>query len=203
MRAYPWAWLVSSVNVKYVAKLWMVMEVFSFDIDGTLVNSYKRLIACTKNDAVDWECFLDCNKLYMDEPIESNISLMNRLIMSDAAVILVTGRPKRMRGCTLAQLRGFGALVDDVLSLIMRDDDDHRPDPPYKVDALSSVRHLGDLIHCDDNVDTVNALIRNGFRAVTADACGSLYASMRPHNKMNDKPRPSGRGGGQNESSNS
>lgn len=171
----------SSVKIKYEAKRWLIMEVFSFDIDGTLVNSYKRLIACTNGDVVNWECFLDCNKLHMDEPIELNISVMNRLIMGNAAVILVTGRPERMRNCTLAQLKGFGALVDGVLSLIMRNDQDHRPDPAYKVDALSRVKHLGNLIHCDDNVDTVNALIKNGFKAVTANKCDLSYVSTMQH----------------------
>ncbi len=76
------------------------MVVLSFDIDGTLVDSTSRLISCMENGKVDWKCFLDCGKLGMDKPIPLNISIINKAIRSGLAVILVTGRPERMRECT-------------------------------------------------------------------------------------------------------
>ena len=149
------------------------MVVLSFDIDGTLVNSTNRLMSCMRNGTVDWNCFLDCGKLHMDQPIPLNISIINKAIHSGLTVILVTGRPERMRECTLSQLMKFGVDVSGISMLVMRRDHDNRPDPEYKVDALASVG-LPDVIHCDDNEDTVNSLISHGFKATLASKCDSI-----------------------------
>ncbi len=155
------------------------MAVLSFDIDGTLVNSTDRLMSCMENGKVDWKCFLDCGKLHMDQPIPFNISIINKAIRSGLTVILVTGRPERMRECTLSQLMKFGVNVSGIRVLVMRRDYDDRPDPEYKVDALAGVGLL-DVIHCDDNEDTVNSLIRHGFKAMLASNCDSINSYLSP-----------------------
>ncbi len=58
----------------------MGIKYVSFDIDGVLVDSENRLRLCLKpNNEVDWDCFLDCNKLFMDSPKPRNISLLKLL----------------------------------------------------------------------------------------------------------------------------
>ncbi|GAB6946490.1 hypothetical protein JCM16161A_06200 [Vulcanisaeta sp. JCM 16161] len=144
------------VNIKYV----------SFDIDGVLVNSENRLRLCLKYDGgVDWDCFLDCNKLFMDRPKPRNIDLLKLLRSRGFGIIIVTGRRESMRECTMNQLRNFG--ISEFEGLFMRPDNNTEPDYVYKLWMIKNLlRRYEILVHFDDNADTVSALVNNGIDAV-------------------------------------
>lgn len=141
------------------------MKYVSFDIDGVLINSIKRLSLCIKDDGVDWDCFLDCNKLYMDEPKLRNIQFLKLMMRRGFEVIIVTGRNEYMRNCTMAQLTMYG--ITGIRGLYMRPNDDSRPDSIYKSSTLVNLsREFNILVHFDDNPDTVMEITRHGIDAV-------------------------------------
>ncbi|KUO82704.1 MAG: HAD family acid phosphatase [Caldivirga sp.] len=141
------------------------MIYISFDIDGTLVDSTRRLRLCSNGNHVDWECFLDCGKLHLDSPIVNSIDYVNSLIERGLGIILLTGRPERMRGCTIRQLEGYGLV--GFMELFMRPNDNHDPDPVYKSQAMLRIlAKYPVLVHFDDNPDTVKALRETGIDSV-------------------------------------
>ncbi|MGC8570968.1 HAD family acid phosphatase [Caldivirga sp.] len=141
------------------------MAYVSFDIDGTLVDSTKRLKLCYINGSVNWECFLDCGKLHLDSPLVNTIEYANSLNRRKLGVLLLTGRPERMRQCTIRQLMDYGLM--GFIDLIMRPNDNHDPDPVYKTQALARVlSKYPVLVHFDDNPDTVKAIKGIGIDAV-------------------------------------
>lgn len=144
----------------------MDIKYVSFDIDGVLVNSENRLKLCLKsNNEVDWDCFLDCRKLFMDSPKTRNINLLKLLRNRGFGIIIVTGRRESMRKCTIDQLRSFG--VNEFEDLFMRPDDNTEPDPIYKSGMIKNLlRRYEILVHFDDNADTVSTLVNNGIDAV-------------------------------------
>lgn len=144
----------------------MGIKYVSFDIDGVLVDSENRLRLCLKpNNEVDWDCFLDCNKLFMDSPKPRNISLLKLLRDRGFGIIIVTGRRESMRECTISQLRSFG--VKEFDELFMRPDNNTQPDPIYKSWIIKNImRRYEILVHFDDNANTVSTLVSNGIDAV-------------------------------------
>ncbi|ADY00487.1 PseT polynucleotide 5'-kinase and 3'-phosphatase [Vulcanisaeta moutnovskia 768-28] len=144
----------------------ILIKYVSFDIDGVLVNSESRLRLCLRpNNEVDWDCFLDCKKLFMDKPKPRIIDILKQLRNRDFGIIIVTGRRESMRECTINQLRSFG--VNEFEELFMRPDNNTDPDPIYKSWTIKSLlRRYEILVHFDDNADTVSTLVSNGIDAV-------------------------------------
>ncbi len=142
-------------------------RVISFDIDGVLVDASRRLRLCLSGDGVDWGCFLDCEKLALDEPKERYVELAHVLSKRGYYVVVITGRPERMRACTEEQLRSYGV---EYKALYMRPDGDRRQDPLYKADAVIALRRSGVevIVHFDDNPETAKALNALGVDAVLA-----------------------------------
>lgn len=137
----------------------------SFDIDGVLVDALSRLRLCLNGDDVDWDCFLDCEKLALDKPKVHNVELTRFLSKRGHHVVVITGRPERMRECTEEQLKHYGV---EYRALYMRPDGDRRRDPLYKADVVAALRRNGVevLVHFDDNAETVKALKALGIDAV-------------------------------------
>ncbi|BDR91143.1 HAD family acid phosphatase [Vulcanisaeta souniana] len=142
------------------------MKYVSFDIDGVLVNSEDRLSMCIKpSNEVDWDCFLDCRKLFMDKPKQRIIEFLRLLRNRGFGIVIVTGRREYMRECTMNQLRGFGVIGFD--GLFMRPDDNIEPDSMYKSWMIRNLlRRYDILVHFDDNASTVATLVSNGIDAV-------------------------------------
>lgn len=143
----------------------MAIGVISFDIDGVLVDASKRLNLCLNDGDVDWDCFLDCGKLALDSPKRRNVELALELSKRGYNVVVITGRPERMRKCTELQLRSYGVVYK---ALYMRPEGDTRRDHLYKADAIVALRRKGIevLAHFDDNEDTVKALKAAGIDAI-------------------------------------
>ena len=144
----------------------MGIKYVSFDIDGVLVNSESRLRMCIKpNNEVDWDCFLDCNKLYLDRPKPRNIDFLRLLRDRGFGILIVTGRDEPMRECTINQLRSFG--VDGFEGLFMRPRGNTEPDHVYKLWMIKNLLSKYEiLVHFDDNINTVSTLVSNGIDAV-------------------------------------
>ncbi len=138
----------------------------SFDIDGVLVDSESRLRMCLKPDnEVDWKCFLDCRKLFLDRPKPRNIDFLKSLRNRGFGIIIVTGRDEPMRECTINQLRSFG--VNDFDGLFMRPKGHDEPDPIYKLWMIRNLLSKYEImVHFDDNANTVSTLVSNGIDAV-------------------------------------
>jgi hypothetical protein len=141
-------------------------RVVSFDIDGVLVNSEDRLRMCIKGDnGVDWDCFLDCDKLPLDKPKPRIIEYLNFIRSRRFAIIIVTGRRESMRDCTIEQLNSFG--VYGFEGLFMRPDGNTESDPIYKSWMIRNLlREFHILVHFDDNPNTVSTLLNTGIDAV-------------------------------------
>lgn len=140
------------------------MSYVSFDIDGTLVDASARLMRCIRNGSVDWDCFLDCGKLHMDRPLSHMIGYANSLAERGLGIILLTGRPERMRECTIRQLESYG--LGGFVDIFMRPNDNHEPDPVYKAWAMSRIlRRYRVVVHFDDNAETLSAIRRLGIDA--------------------------------------
>lgn len=142
------------------------MKYISFDIDGVLVDAQDRLRLCINhNGNVDWDCFLDCNKLFMDKPKIRIIKLYNEIRSRGFNIIIVTGRRESMRNCTLKQLNTFN--IYGFNGLFMRPDDNTEPDPIYKSWMIKRLMERFNIIaHIDDNLNTVQAISRLGIDAV-------------------------------------
>ncbi|WP_069808244.1 HAD family acid phosphatase [Vulcanisaeta thermophila] len=141
------------------------MKYVSFDVDGVLVDSTSRLLLCQNGNEVDWDCFLDCGKLFMDKPKATNIELLNLLVKRGFGILIVTGRREYMRDCTLAQLLSYG--VTGIRGLFMRPNDNDEPDATYKSSTLVRLsRDFNILVHFDDNPSTVMEVVKHGIDAV-------------------------------------
>lgn len=112
------------------------MGVVVYDVDGVLVDASERMRRA--RDSGDfWEAFLDPQLLALDKPVREMIERANRDIASGRRVVLLTGRPERLREATLEELRRFGLNVDGVEALLMRGDRDRRPAYLVKPSLLS------------------------------------------------------------------
>jgi hypothetical protein len=109
---------------------------YIFDIDGTLANCSQRLhfILPAKEDLIgdidldkiapDWESFYkDCVN---DKPILPVVNLAYTLKESHQDLIFVTGRPEKYMEETMDWLCNY--LDTDCVTLMMRENGDHRPD---------------------------------------------------------------------------
>lgn len=139
------------------------MKYVSFDIDGVLIDARDRLRLCIKSDnKVDWDCFLDCNKLFMDRPKPRVIELYNAIRDRGFGIVIVTGRRESMRECTLNQLNSFN--IRGFEGLFMRPNDNIEPDPIYKSWMLKKLLNKFNIIvHIDDNPNTAHAILNLGI----------------------------------------
>ncbi len=143
------------------------MYYVSFDIDGTLVDSTDRLMRCIKGGSVDWGCFLDCGKLHLDRANRPMVELANYLGDRGYGIIILTGRPEYMRGCTLRQLHEIG--LRHLEEVFMRPNNNHEPDPDYKSWMMAKImRRYRVIAHFEDNWDTIRALRALGVECVAA-----------------------------------
>lgn len=120
--------------------------VILFDLDGTLADCTHRIHLVKSNDHPDWERFWDeCSK---DQPIAAGAVIYN-LLCTQAMILgrqikeggidadipfvdIMTGRPEKLRGETIAWLTYSGLLMPRALH--MRPDGDHRPDSVLKIE---------------------------------------------------------------------
>ena len=108
-----------------------------FDVDGTLmdINHRRKFVS---GDQKDWKSFFD----YMEfDTINDHVFQMAHALHNDGYVIIVcSGRNEKHRAITEKQL-AFGKLKPQ--ALMMRGDDDYRPDWEVKREMLAEIRNSG------------------------------------------------------------
>lgn len=101
------------------------------DLDGTIANIDHRL-QYGKGETKDWEKFFSL--IPNDTPREEVIAQLYEYADQGYTIILVSARPERYRGLTVAWLAKYLQLP--YFNLIMRGDHDKRPDTMVKADML-------------------------------------------------------------------
>lgn len=142
------------------------MHCFVFDVDGVLVNPSRRYREALRRSRGDrdsfWELFLSPSLMALDEPRQLGINLLlDRL--KRGRVVIVTGRPERLRRATINQLSEFGVPVRHVDAFLMREDGDFRKEWDVKPEILRTYVEAKGLkvieIH-DDEPRTLEAMSR-------------------------------------------
>lgn len=109
------------------------------DIDGTLSDSRHREHHL-QGEKPDWDAFF--NGCHADPVVVPVLRSVHALWMAGNQLVLVTGRPERLRSVTTIWLDDNGVPHQ---KLLMRGDDDHRPSHVYKRDAV--IRHVTTALH--------------------------------------------------------
>lgn len=111
-------------------------KILVFDIDGVLVDPRKRLEHAKKSKDF-WKAFFDPRLIETDEPIHPMIELAKRAA-EEGEVLVLTGRPERLRSETISQLEKMGIDTGKV-RLVMRRRGDYRPAHIVKPELLKEV----------------------------------------------------------------
>ncbi len=149
-------------------------QIIVFDIDGTLINVSKRLHASMRDIGLDpyksihkvssnlrrrfWKIFLSKKYIDLDEPINETIEYVRKLYSDNYGIILITGRPERLKKETKEQLRKFNIPYH---ILIMRNDGDMRSDKVYKLEAISKLieeYELNIVEYHDDDLEVLTSV---------------------------------------------
>lgn len=123
------------------------MDTIIFDIDGTLSNPDERLHYILDGQK-NWDAFFAEAK--NDKPFRDVCLLAELLgdhpLVNQGAIKLwiFSGRPERIRHDTAdwLMIHARGLMVKSE-GLLLRDDDDHRPDTVIKKEMLDKIRKLG------------------------------------------------------------
>lgn len=153
-----------------------------FDIDGVLADARHRLHLIRQNSP-DWEAFFA--RAADDSPIEPVVNLARALDQGGAIIVLVTGRPERIRSITEAWLHHY--LVPWTY-LLMRADGDRRPDTVVKMEAFHNLRInycLDSKLAIEDRPSVVAMWRELGVCCLAADdsewrKAGATYDGEKP-----------------------
>lgn len=111
----------------------MTEEIVIFDIDGTLADVSERIHHVRKKPK-NWNAFFQ--GMAQDKAIHSMVRLCNILYASGIQVILCSGRSAEHRPQTIDWLAQQGVNYHD---LILRKDNDRRPDSVVKREMLANI----------------------------------------------------------------
>ena len=107
-----------------------------FDIDGVLSDAANRQHFIERGRR-DWRAFFDaCG----DDPLIDDVAQLVHLLDADLRIVLLTGRPVRVRPQTLAWLDRYGLRWD---LLIMRDQGDYSAAREFKRATVHALRSAG------------------------------------------------------------
>lgn len=107
-----------------------------FDLDGVLSDAANRQHLLEPGRR-DWDAFFDaCG----DDPLIEEAAVLLGLLDPDLAVVLLTGRPRRVRPQTLAWLERHRLRWD---LLVMRDIGDHTAARAFKRRTVAELRTYG------------------------------------------------------------
>ncbi len=111
-------------------------EAVVFDIDGVLSDAAGRQHFLA-SDRRDWEAFFQaCG----DDPVVDELAILLGLLDGELAVVLLTGRPLRVRPQTLAWLERYSIRYD---LLVMREHGDSVRVSQYKRSSVRALRAYG------------------------------------------------------------
>ena len=142
---------------------------YIFDLDGTLTNGAHRVHHILKSPK-DWDTYFSLAG--DDAPHWHIIELAQRLALTSAAIVYVSGRSDVCREATVAWMKKHH-LPDG--PLFMRAAGDHRNDDILKIEMLAEVRAEGfDPIMAFDDRDRVVAAWRAAGIPCAQVAAGSF-----------------------------
>lgn len=109
-------------------------RVIIFDIDGTLANADHRVHHIEARPR-DWDAFFAAAR---DDPPHDEIVYLNNMLWADAdnRILIVTGRPERERGDTVAWLEAHDIRYHDIF---FRPSGDRREDSDVKAEILETI----------------------------------------------------------------
>ena len=122
-----WAWREGSVAAGATVV---------FDIDGVLSDAAGRQHFIERGRR-DWDAFFEaCG----EDPLVAEVARLLELLDDELVVVLLTGRPLRVRPQTLAWLGRYGLRWD---LLVMRDRGDYSQVSAFKRSAVADLRSYG------------------------------------------------------------
>ncbi|MGH9224947.1 MAG: hypothetical protein ACRD2W_14500 [Acidimicrobiales bacterium] len=108
-----------------------------FDIDGVLSDATGRQHFLEGPGRKDWKGFFDACS---EDPVIEEVVRLTELLDRDATVVLLTGRPVRVRRLTLDWLTRHGVRWD---LLVMRPSGDYGASLDFKRKTIAELRDLG------------------------------------------------------------
>ncbi len=126
------------------------------DVDGTLIDSERRFRLAQRGNMIDWELALD-PKIIMkfDRPMPRRVidQIVSLCREAECQIVVVTGRPERLREVTIMQLERIGLREGEYI-LVMRENGDYRREIDYKISRLMQLSRMYDIaVVIDDNLD--------------------------------------------------
>lgn len=129
------------------------LQCFVFDVDNTLACTAHRA-HLLEGDKKDWHSFHSL--CVLDAPIKSVVSVLTALSWNHT-IILLTGRNEKYRAATDGWLKINN--LDFVDCLLMREDEDFRPDWQMKSDVFDEIESKFEILGAfDDNKDVLRML---------------------------------------------
>ncbi|MCS7111683.1 MAG: hypothetical protein N3D82_02530 [Ignisphaera sp.] len=133
-----------------------VDSTYIFDIDGVLLDVSQRTAIAERlsngNSSLFWQYFFSEELLQFDKPRKIGVdTLLDR--MGKGAIILLTGRPSRLRKTTLSQLQSIGVPISKIRHIYMRSNSDYRKSCIFKMEIIERILSNGYTIlevHDDD-----------------------------------------------------
>ena len=134
---------------------------YVFDIDGVLVDPSERIkVAMIRSRINDihkeklsknfWKIFLSEDLLSLDKPREIGISLLKDR-ENIGEVIIVTGRPLRLKRATINELKSFGINFKKIRALLMRRNNDFRYEWIVKPELLKGFLKKPEILEIHDD----------------------------------------------------
>ncbi|HDD63566.1 MAG: hypothetical protein DRJ32_00255 [Thermoprotei archaeon] len=136
-----------------------------FDIDGVLIDNTIRLKKCLEivgvkaieelsgeSKSLFWKLFLSERFLSLDRPRPLGISYVYRAVNKGYKVVIVTGRPERLREATINQLNEFRISFDEIY---FRRDNDFRKDFVVKPEIIRMLTYKYDFKEFHDDEEEI------------------------------------------------
>ncbi len=148
-------------------------HVYVFDLDGVLIDVRERIRKVMEALGIDsiedprrlrgrrrrrfWELFLSPRYLSYDRPREIGLRLLRERLEAGGSVVIVTGRPQRLKEYTVRELLSIGVPVD-ALRIYFRREGDRRKDYEYKAGIISRIPRVRE-VH-EDSVEVLDVIAR-------------------------------------------
>lgn len=142
----------------------------AFDVDGVIADVSQRL--ATARELAEyyghdfWEVFFSDELLSLDKPRRAGVDLVRRAHAEGFHIIIITGRPSRLRDFTLKQVISYTGVKPDAIYL--RRDRDRRPAKVVKAELLGRALRDGfEVIEYHDDSEDVLREIRAKYPWIT------------------------------------
>lgn len=140
------------------------MKAYCFDMDGVLVDISERLRTANElsKEGYDfWRLFFSEDLIMLDKPRNVGIELLKDRAKL-GSILIITGRPKRLKEITIDQLIRFAGVKPD--GIFMRMDNDYRPSVRLKIELLTrAIKEGYELIELHEDDEEVLKEVKREF----------------------------------------